>query len=165
MLVARGFGAWAVPVARPRRFTVGPGVEERYFRGYTATVRVDPDCGNSPRKAFIRDFNIAFAEGDVSFLVEHAGEDIVWRVVGNKELSGKSEYERELGSMAGQTVRELTIHSIVTHGREAAANGTLVMENDERYEFCDVYSFTGAKGNTLKKICSYVIPSGAGERT
>ncbi|MFP4115155.1 MAG: nuclear transport factor 2 family protein [Spirochaetota bacterium] len=84
-------------------------------------------------------------------------EDIEWWIVGRKRIQGKDAYEQELRTMSDSNVRQLTVHSIVTHGREAAANGTIETNDGTRFEFCDVYAFVGTKGNRLKKITSYMI--------
>ncbi|NJX14849.1 hypothetical protein [Tamlana crocina] len=43
-------------------------------------------CGNSPKQEFLRDINIAFAQGHSKILIESATDDIVWEIVGDKPL-------------------------------------------------------------------------------
>lgn len=103
-------------------------------------VSIPDDCGNSPRKQFIADFNRAFAEVDLDYVLDHVSDDIVWDMVGDKKLSGKAAMRNEMQSMmAGK----------------ASANGELHYSGEERIAFCDVYQFTKTTGNTVKRITSY----------
>ena len=42
-----------------------------------------PDCGNSPKMELLKEFNIAFAKGDVKFITESVTDDIVWNIIGD----------------------------------------------------------------------------------
>ncbi len=119
-------------------------------------VHISPDCGNAPRKTLIKDLNIAFAKGDTSFIVQHAHEDIQWAIVGDKELKGKEAFSRELESMKEVVADEMTLHSIITHGAEAAANGEMKVDG-KTYSFCDIYRFSSTTSTKIKKMSSYVI--------
>lgn len=120
-------------------------------------IIVSADCGNSPKKLFLKECNVAFAEGDISFIIDNVSDDITWNIVGDKFIQGKNDFAEALKDMKNKAVVELTIHNIITHGKEGAVNGTLILENEEQYAYCDVYQFSGAKGANLKSIQSYVI--------
>lgn len=115
------------------------------------------DCGNSPKKLFLQQFNVAFAEGDIAFLTRSISDDIVWNMVGDKAIQGKAAFESTLQEMEAYKADALVIHHIVTHGREASINGELTFPNGERYAFCDMVEFSGAKGDKIKSLTSYVI--------
>lgn len=119
-------------------------------------ISVIPDCGNAPRKEFLKDFNIAFATGKADFIVDHASNEIEWNIYGDKHISGKEAFITEINIMKAYTADELTIHSIITHGREAALNGEMKM-GDKIYAFCDVYRFTNTTSDLIKQMDSYVI--------
>ena len=121
-----------------------------------AKINIQADCGNSPRKEFLKDLNIAFAKGDADFIIEHASEDIEWTIYGDKYIVGKEAFVREVNAMKQYTADEMTLHHIITHGREAAANGEMKM-GDNTYAFCDVYTFTNTTSSVLRKMQSYVI--------
>src|SRR4051812_3535537 len=57
--------------------------------GPMVKVNVQPDCGNAPKKIFLRDFMIAFANNDVSFILDSLADDAVWDVVGETTVNGK----------------------------------------------------------------------------
>ncbi len=117
------------------------------------------DCRNSPRKQFLKDFNIAFAQGNSIFMAEHVAEDIHWITLGDKETKGKKAFLDSIKQMAETKVAKLEILKIITHGKDASANGIMTLEDDTQFQFCDVYAFEGAKENVLKSITSYVIAS------
>lgn len=119
-------------------------------------ITVLPDCGNAPRKEFLKNFNIAFATGDANFITDYVSDDILWQIFGDKSIQGKEDFIKEINIMKEYTADELVIHSIITHGREAALNGEMKM-GDKTYAFCDVYRFTNTTSNIVKKMNSYVI--------
>lgn len=116
-----------------------------------------PNCGNSPKKEFIKDFNIAFAKGDLEFIVQSVTDQIVWNIIGDKKIEGKTKLAEELGLMNSEKTTELIIHQIVSHGKEGAVNGIKKTKKGKEYAFSDFYIFNGAKGGKLKSITSYFI--------
>jgi hypothetical protein len=120
-------------------------------------ITIKPDCGNSPKKAFLRDFNIAFSEGNVPLLLDSVSEDIKWQVFGDFEIAGKKAFEEEIIKMLDYPrPKELVIETIITHGREAVANGLMIM-GDNTFAFCDVYLFKSAGSKILTEIKSFVV--------
>lgn len=114
------------------------------------------DCNNAPRKALLRDLNISFARGDVEEILSRLSEDILWRMVGDREIQGKPRVREVLTAMADQQARELHIHHIITHGAQAALDGVMLFQDGSRVSFCDVYIFTGhSKTAKIKEIISY----------
>ncbi|UZR94595.1 nuclear transport factor 2 family protein [Chondrinema litorale] len=120
-------------------------------------VSMDADCGNSPKVAFLKTLNIAFAEGNVALISDSVTENIVWNMIGDKSIEGKPDFVKTLEAMKATKTKELVLKSIVTHGKEGATNGEMILENGEKYAFCDVYEFSNAKGSAIKTITSYVI--------
>tara|TARA_R110002124_G_scaffold274893_3_gene444974 strand:- start:1698 stop:2078 length:381 start_codon:yes stop_codon:yes gene_type:complete len=119
-------------------------------------ITVIPDCGNAPKKRFLKDFNVAFATGDAGFIIEHVSEDIRWEVYGDKSIQGKGQFSKEINLMASSVADEIAIHSIITHGKEASLQGEMKM-GEKTYAFCDVYRFTSAGSFMIKEMFSYVI--------
>lgn len=119
-------------------------------------IKVQADCGNSPKREFLKVFNIAFPKGDTDFIMEHVSEDIQWEMVGLKTVRGKSEVLQQLNEGEKTIIREFELSSVITHGKEASASGEFVLESNKRYKFCDVYKFQGTK-TIIKEIQSFVI--------
>lgn len=120
-------------------------------------INVPENCGNSPKSAFIKRFNIAFAKGDVDFIVDSVTDDITWQMVGETKFEGKEAFTAAVNSMVTDQVAELTLHTIITHGREGAANGEIQLKDGTAVSFCDVYRFRGAKADKIQGIMSYMI--------
>jgi hypothetical protein len=118
-------------------------------------IEIPVDCGNSPRKNFIKEFNLAFAKGDIDFILEHVDDEIVWEMVGETTLLGKDSISSFLREVTKEKTDSLKIQSIITHGRDASSNGTITSINGKTVAFCDVYKFKNLKNNILKKIQSY----------
>ena len=59
--------------------------------------------------------------------------------------------------MSNTPVKELWVSKIITHGHDASASGYMILKNGNKYDFCDVYAFSGAKGTMIKGISSNVI--------
>jgi hypothetical protein len=119
-------------------------------------IHLPKDCGNSPRQTFLKEFNIAFAKGDADYLIAHVSDSIAWHIHGKKTVSGKDAFSQEIKSMKDNVADEMILHGIITHGKQAAAHGELII-GGLTYAFCDVYQFAGAKGTILKEIHSYVM--------
>jgi len=120
-------------------------------------LEINADCGNSPRREFLKEFNSAFAKGDTSFIEANLTEEVSWHMVGDRTITGKPAFVAELESMKTSPVKKLVLQTVVTHGRDASASGEMHMATGEVYAFCDVYAFAKASGTTLKSITSYVI--------
>lgn len=116
-----------------------------------------PNCGNSPKMEFLKEFNIAFAKGDIGYITESVTDDIVWNIIGDKIIEGKEKFTSELEKMKSEKVSELILEQILSHGKEGAVNGIMKMQDGKKYAFSDLYVFQGAKGTKIKTMNSYVI--------
>lgn len=120
-------------------------------------ITVDADCGNSPKKLFLKELNIAFAQADIETIDRSVTDDISWHIVGDKRIEGKQDFMDALEETKDRQVAELILDTVITHGREGAASGKIRMQDGKSYAFCTVYKFRGAKGERVKSIQSYVI--------
>lgn len=117
------------------------------------------DCGNAPKKLLLRDFNIAFANGDIDTLLDNVSDDVCWTQVGSGEIVGKEAFAAALAEMTGLEVTELVLQHIITHGNVGSVNGVLRFKDGKAVGFCDVYRFSShAKDAKIKEMTSYVIP-------
>ncbi len=120
-------------------------------------ITVSSDCGNAPKKEFLKEINIAFAKGNSDFLTESVTDKIVWNIIGDKKIEGKERFSDELEKIKTKKTSELTLDRILTHGKEGAVCGIMKMQNGKKFAFSDFYEFSGAKGAKIKSITSYVI--------
>lgn len=120
-------------------------------------ITLETDCGHSPKREFLKDFNAAYGKGKSTFLTENVTDDIVWNIMGGKTIEGKETYAAALEEMKKKEVAEMTIEKVVTHGKEGAVNGTLKMADGKKFAFADFYEFKNTSSTELKSITSYTI--------
>jgi hypothetical protein len=122
-----------------------------------AKILLPRDCGNAPRKLFLIDFNVAFANGDMDFFQELIPDKIIWEIAGEQQISDKVSFLKDLKNRQLWKVKELVVESIITHGPEASVSGQVVAKDKSVYKFCHVYRFTRASGVTINSITTFVI--------
>lgn len=116
-----------------------------------------PTFTQSPKKQFLQELTILFASYQIDKVKTFFADDITWTLVGDQPVHGKEAFAATLNRMAGNKASELTIHSILTDGRDASIHGEMVMEDGKRYGFADFYMFTSAGARKIQSITSYVI--------
>ncbi len=120
-------------------------------------IIVSSDCGNAPKREFLKQINIAFAKGNSDFLTDSVTNEIVWNIVGDRKIEGKEKFTEEIEKMRTEKASELILDRILTHGKEGAVSGIIKMAKGKKYAFSDFYEFSGAKGAKVKSITSFVI--------
>lgn len=115
------------------------------------------DCGNAPKKKILKELNIALAKKDTDLIVGYINDEILWNIIGKPTIQGKESFFKEITQTATDKISELHIQHIITHGKEAAVNGKIILENENSFSFCHVYNFTSAGKNTIKEITSYIL--------
>lgn len=120
-------------------------------------LTIAADCGNSPKKELLKNLTIYFVTYDLANVAPYLDEQITWTLVGDQAIVGRDHFLAALQQMASNKATELTIHSIVTHGREAALHGSMKMADGTQWGFADFYEFSSAKANNVKAISSYVV--------
>jgi hypothetical protein len=121
-------------------------------------ITINEDCGNAPKKLFLRDIYIAFAKNDLQHILQNVSDGIRWNMVGDSLVEGKEQVANVIEAMNHTKATELTIKNIITHGKTAAVDGIVKLENGSRYAFCDVYNFSSsAKDAKIKEVTSYSI--------
>jgi hypothetical protein len=117
------------------------------------------DCGNAPKKLQIRELLTAMAKANASGILKHLAGDVVLESVGVGCIEGRAAAAAHFTYEKRGPAAELVIHSILTHGPAAAANGVITAADGRRYAFSEFYHFTGsARGARIRAILSYTIP-------
>tara|TARA_R110002020_G_scaffold156218_1_gene338020 strand:+ start:48341 stop:48577 length:237 start_codon:yes stop_codon:yes gene_type:complete len=71
-----------------------------------------PNCGNSPKMEFLKQYNIAFAEGNLTFLIDSVSDDIIWNIIGDQQIEGKVNFAKAMEEMKSVKASELIIDQI-----------------------------------------------------
>jgi phosphoheptose isomerase len=121
-------------------------------------VHVEPDCGNAPKKAALRDFTIAFAEHDKATVLTAVADDIEWEIVGDRQVAGIDAFGDALDGAWSASVRSLSIDTILTHGNQGSVSGSMALTGGDTLRFCDVHRFSShGKNAKIARITSYWI--------
>lgn len=115
-------------------------------------ILIPEDRVDSAHQQFVTDFNIAFAKGDMDYVLDCFSDDIVWDVVNHEPVQGKEAVKKMLHEM-DDVADELVIDDIVCDSTRCVVNGKLTYA-DIVIAFSDLYEFTDdtedAKIKTLK---------------
>ncbi|WP_262249419.1 nuclear transport factor 2 family protein [Parapedobacter soli] len=120
-------------------------------------ITIEVDCGNAPKKEFLKNYYIAKANGDIDFVINSISDTINWEVIGNKIITNREEFIGAIQEHTLWKVKELIIDAIITHGNHASVNGRVVTRSNLNFAFCDVYKFKGFKGSKIKSVQTYLI--------
>ncbi|MEJ1239748.1 hypothetical protein WBG78_16545 [Chryseolinea sp. T2] len=124
-----------------------------------AKISIPADCGNSPRKRFIKDIIVAIAEGDDAQLLKLITNEPEWDLVG-KSTKTPMPFVKTLEKSALWNAKSTTINTIITHGTDASVDGMLITLKGSLLAFCHVISFGGAGGFKIKSVRSFLIAIG-----
>ena len=123
-----------------------------------AEIIAPKDCGNSPKKLFLKDFIAAIANDDREFASRSIYDKTTWRLVEGQEEFGGSEIMDGLKKHPVRNACRIEIESIITHGTDAAVHGRITTTNGAKFAFCDVYKFKGHKGFEIRAVKSFLHP-------
>lgn len=123
----------------------------------TPKINRSDDCGNSPKNKFIEELSIAFITGDIGFIEKSITEAAKWKIIGRTIINGKVNIINEISNNKEVKINELSISHVVTHGKSWAVNGFLKLSDKTLADFCMFFEFTGAKGDLVKEINTYLI--------
>lgn len=122
-----------------------------------AKLKTKADCGNSPRKKFLNDFYFSVSKADTEFAKQHLGDQFEWNRIGQFHSSGKEQFSQAFSEHPFAKAEQISIETIITHGRDASVNGEIHTNDGKTYAFCDIFKFQGAGGTTIHSISSYLI--------
>lgn len=112
------------------------------------------------REKLIRKFNEAFAQCDTEFLAQSVTEDIEWKIVGEKTISGKKNFEDSLDRMRKGGPTTITVYDIINDGEKSVVEGMVEFKVEPgkimRYAFCDVYIFSAKDTSKFQELRTYV---------
>ena len=112
------------------------------------------------RNKLIKKLNEAFANCDVEFLAKSVTDDIVWKIIGEKNISGKKEFEKSLDRMKHGGPTEIIVMDIINSDEKSVVEGIVEFYVEpgkkKKYAFCDVYIFSEDDGSRFRELRTYV---------
>ena len=114
------------------------------------------------RDEFIRQLNDAFAECNTKFLSDSVTSDIQWKIVGEKIISGKDQFEKSLDKMKLGGPLNIEVQDIINTEERAVVEGIVEFRIEtgrkKKYAFCDIYTFAKDHNNKIQELRTYVTP-------
>lgn len=114
------------------------------------------------KEEFIREFNEAFSNNDLDFILNTMSDDIVWNFVGEKVMQGKQEVKEFMKPMSNIQTLDMELLDIISSDKSAAANGRMRIKEPsgetKSFGFVDFYEFGDLEIPTITKMTSYVVP-------
>ncbi|MFM1877979.1 MAG: hypothetical protein RLZZ241_845 [Bacteroidota bacterium] len=112
---------------------------------------------HSPKSDLLKNLTAYFAAYDLDKIEMHLCPEVVWTLVGDAPIKGKSDFLAALRNMQANPATDLVIKSIITHGKQAAVHGEMGMTDGSRYGFADFYTFKSAGSTQILDLVSYVV--------
>lgn len=113
------------------------------------------------KEEFIRDFNEAFSNNDLDFILNNMSDNIVWNMIGEKTIEGKKAVKEFMEPMSKIETLELELLGIVSREQSAAAHGRMKIKDSsggiKSFGFADFYEFEGINIPKVSKMTSYVV--------
>lgn len=111
------------------------------------------------REEFVKKINKAFASCDTQFIADHVTDDIQWKIVGEKTISGKADFEASLERMKLGGPMEISIEEIIIQDNKTMVEGIVEYRTlpgrKKSYAFCDIYIFS-ENGKKFRELRTYV---------
>jgi len=106
----------------------------------------------------LRDFTLAFAQGNEEFIISNMADNIHWEMVGEKVIEGKEAATAMVKESLDGSITELVLDYVFTHGRAGCVQGLMTFNTGKTFSFCDVYEFSSlGRDAKIKNIISYVV--------
>jgi len=110
-----------------------------------------PDCGNSPKNAFVQSIAIALETGVAD--PDSFDTAVTWQRTASGQITGQAPLLEAIS--AKRTPIKVVVEHAIAHGRVGAASGETVMADGERRRFSHVLVFTNTRADCVAIIKSY----------
>ncbi len=112
------------------------------------------------RKEFVKKINAAFAECNAEFIAKSVTDDIEWKIVGEKVISGRTDFENALERMKLGGPMKISLVDFISEKEKAVVEGIVEIKVEpgkiKKYAFCDIYVFEDADTNKFKELRTYI---------
>lgn len=116
-------------------------------------------CDNAPKRRIIRDYLIVWWMKDANQLKNFVTENVVLNKIGSEKVRGIEALINNYPPIE-EVVMSLEIKEILTHGKEAAAHGTVTFKSGQQVHFSEFYTFDSHKKEArINFITNYTLHS------
>lgn len=115
------------------------------------------NCDNAPKRRIIRDYLVAVASGNQLLLDSLLTDSFRWIIPGKEPLTDKATFISKMCKNRKE-ISTLEIHSLVTHGKDGAAHGTITTKTGDKIFFSDNILFAShQKDARITQITSFIL--------
>ncbi len=118
---------------------------------------INPDCGNAPRKSWLAKYWNAVLKGRSGFIRQSLDDTTEVEFAGSSKAVGVDQALPMILSHPGANAAAIWIHSMITHGKEAAIQGRLQAKGGQIYSFCEIYRFRSAGSSVIRSVTSFLV--------
>ena len=112
-------------------------------------------------KAIVEKVNASFAEGGLEGFLSFCADDVVWTIVGDRTVKGKTAIREWMASVDMEPPK-FSVEKIISEGDFVTAHGGMTMKDKDgktgSYEYCDIYRFRNGK---IAELRSFVVKTAA----
>jgi len=109
-------------------------------------------------KEIVEKVNAAFEENKPEIFLSYCTDDVVWRMVGDRDFKGKEKIKEFMASMEGMEPPKFRVDEIIASGDSVACYGDMTMKDEDGteadYSFVDIYRFSNGK---IAKLQSFIV--------
>ena len=112
---------------------------------------------STKNKQIVEKINDSFAKGNTEGCLDNCADNVVWRMIGDKTITGKNAIREFMASMEGTEPPKFTVDNTIAEGDSVVSYGDMTMTEKGKttpYSYCDVYRF---KGDKIIELTSYVV--------
>src|SRR5262245_35705153 len=107
-------------------------------------------------KEIVERVNASFADNMPEVFLSYCANDVVWRMVGEKEYQGVIAIRDFMKSMEGMEPQKISVDETVDSGDAVVSYGDMTMKGEDgkeaAYSFCDIYHFRNGKITELRSF-------------
>ena len=107
-------------------------------------------------REIVEKVNAAFAENKPEVFLSYCANDVVWRMIGDKDYQGVIAIKEFMNSMEGMEPPKFTVDEIIDSGDSVVSYGDMTMKGedgkDAAYSYCDIYHFRAGKITELRSF-------------
>ena len=109
-------------------------------------------------RKIVEKVNEAFQNNQPAVFLSYCDDEVVWRMVGDREFIGKDAIREFMSSMEGMDPPRFEVDEIIASRKSVCCYGDMTMKdeagNEGKYSYVDVYHFADDK---ITKLQSFIV--------
>ncbi|RNF41148.1 nuclear transport factor 2 family protein [Planococcus salinus] len=106
---------------------------------------------------FLQSLNDAFIAGDTHFFEDNITDDVIWSIVGNSKIYGKTGFLNFVKENSNVQSTERSIDRVISEGLDLSVTGLIFTEKTAVSAYHDVYRFSGKGKGEIIELTSFLL--------